>query len=185
MVEEVLKLDFKICGLITPTIELPQYESIQNALKYKVEDTKRIVLLDNSEVLSTKNVSKLQLGENLNNNVIVLYDFSKGLNEKELNYFRLLFKKITSSYNKKVILVSRDINFLASICDTFAIYGDKMVYHTKDIFDDYLYTFIDMPSIVNFIKLAEKRGIKLAHTLDINELIKDIYRRRNENKGNI
>ena len=36
---------------------------------------------------------------------------------------------------------------------------------------------IEIPKIIEFINLVyEKKGIKLNYTLDINELIKDIYR---------
>ena len=42
-----------------------------------------------------------------------------------------------------------------------------------------------MPNIVKFIKIANKKGAMLTETLDINELIKDIYRRLHANKDNI
>ena len=38
-------------------------------------------------------------------------------------------------------------------------------------------TINEIPKIIEFINLVyEKKGIKLNYTLDINELIKDIYR---------
>lgn len=185
MVEELLKLDFKILGVITPKINIPKYaDSLENLIKYRLSDTKKITLLDidNTNDLSSKNISKLQLAIHINDQVIVLYDFSKGLNFKEIRYYKVLFKKITDIYNRKIILVSRDINFLADMCDTFAIYDKKIIYSTKDIFDSTLYRYIDMPHIVKFINLANSKGAGLTKTVDINELIKDIYRRKNENK---
>lgn len=179
MVEDILKLDFKIIGVVTPKVELPEFSgSITDIVPFKTADSLKICMLDNLDLnhLSTKNFSKLQLAHNLEKDVIVLYDFSKGLNKKELHYFSLLFKRITNNYHKKIILVSRDVDFLASFCDAWAVYGQKVLYYTQDIFDDALYEYIDMPHIVKFIKYANNNGAALQETVDLNELIKDIYR---------
>ncbi len=183
MVEDILKLDFNIIGVITPRINLPSFpKDLSKVVTYKPEESLKIVGLDIKDLdnLSTKEFSKLQLAASLGNDVIVLYDFSKGLNRKEINYFKLVFKRITKHY-KKVILVSRDIEFLATTCDYFAIYTNHIVYKTDNIFDDNLYKYIDMPKIVKFIKYANSKGACLNETTDINELMKDIYRRVNEN----
>lgn len=180
MVEDILKLNFNIIGVVTPKISLPKFSgSISEIVPFKTDDSLKMAMLDSSvdiNNLSTKEFSKLQLAHSLGEDVIVLYDFSKGLNKKELNYFKLLFNKITKKYHKKVILVSRDIDFLASMCDAFAIYNNRVIYYTSDIFDDKLYEYIDMPHIVKFIKCANNNGAALMETVDINELIKDIYR---------
>lgn len=188
MVEELVKLDFKIMGVITNDINIPCYENqlIETIITYKLEDTKRITLLDIKDThnLSTKNISKLQLAKNINEEVIVLYDFSKGLNVKEINYYIRLFLKLVSKYNKRIILVSKDMNFLMKICDIFVYYDKKIVYKTTDIYDDKLSNYLDLPNIVKFVKLANKKGACLNNTTDINELIKDIYRRLNAGKNN-
>ncbi|MBQ6840801.1 MAG: hypothetical protein IJO63_01640 [Bacilli bacterium] len=187
MVEELKKLDFKIMGVITKNYVVPNYEGValDSIISYKIEDTKKITLLDINDTnnLSTKNNSKLQLANTINDKLIKLYDFSKGLNIKEINYFKLLFNKMTTKYDKRIILFSRDINFLAPICDTFVIYDKKIVHKTNSIFDDKLYSYVDMPNIVKFIKLANKKGAELTETTDINELIKDIYRRLHAGKA--
>ena len=189
MVEELKKIDFKIMGVITNNFIIPNYHGvpIENLIKYKLEETKKITLLniENTNNLSTKNISKLQLASNINEKYILLYDFSKGLNQKDINYYRLLFKKMTENYGKKIILFSKDINFLLTLCDTFVIYDKKIVYKTNDIFDDKLYSYVDMPNIVKFIKYANKKGAELTKTIDINELIKDIYRRLHANKTDV
>lgn len=188
MVEDLKKLDFKIMGVVTPKIIIPKFEhSLETLIPYRLEDTKKITLLDidSTENLSSKNISKLQLAININKNLIVLYDFSKGLNTKEIRYYKNLFRKITTEYNKKIILVSRDINFLVDMCDRITVYDKKIIYSTTDMFDGMLYRYIDMPNIVKFINIANSKGAGLSKTLDINELMKDIYRRKNENKTNI
>jgi len=186
MVEELKKLDFKIMGVITSNYVIPNYNnvSLESLIKYKIEDTKKITLLniENTNKLSTKNISKLQLACNINEKTILLYDFSKGLNQKEINYYKLLFKKMTEKYGKRIILFSKDINFLSTLCDTFVVYDKKIVYKTNNVFDDKLYSYVDMPNIVKFIKCANKKGAELSETIDINELIKDIYRRLHANK---
>lgn len=179
MVEDILKLDFNIIGVVTPRISLPKYTGDLNTIiPYKKEDSLKIAGLDITSIdnLSTKEFSKLQLAASLKDDVIVLYDFSKGLNKKELNSFKIIFKRLVS-HNKKIILVSRDIDFLAMMCDKFAIYTNRVVYSTDSIFDDKLYEYIDMPKIVKFIKCANSKGAMLEETVDINELMKDIYRR--------
>lgn len=179
MVEDILKLDFDIIGVVTPRISLPKYTGdLSSVVSYKTEDSLKIAGLDITDInnLSTKEFSKLQLAASLGDDVIVLYDFSKGLNKKELNYFKIIFKRIVS-HNKKIILVSRDIDFLAMMCDHFVIYTNRVVYFSDNVFDDKLYTYIDMPRIVKFIKYANSKGAMLGETTDINELMKDIYRR--------
>ena len=88
---------------------------------------------------------------------------------------------MTSKYEKRIILFSKDINFLSTMCDTFVIYDKKIIYQTNNIFDDRLYNYIDMPNIVKFIKLANKKGALLSETVELSELIKDIYRRLHAN----
>ena len=185
MVEELKKQEFKIMGVITNNFIIPKYDniSIEKLIPYRLEETKKITLLNVNDTnkLSTKNISKLQLACSINEKTILLYDFSKGLNNKELNYYKLLFHKMTNKYGKRIILFSKDINFLSTLCDTFVIYDKKIVYKTNDIFDDKLYSYIDMPNIVKFIKIANKKGALLSPTVDINELLKDIYRRLHAN----
>lgn len=180
MVEKLLTLDFNILGVVIPLVKVPEIS--KENLNFKKKNTLKMVLLNKiPNKLSTADISKLQLATQINEEVICLFDFSKGLNFKELNYFKRLFKDMTKKYNKKIILVSRDVDFLAQFADTFAIYQHKIVYYTKDIFDDALYKYIDMPKIVKFIKYANLKNANLTSTVDINELIKDIYRRKHEN----
>lgn len=180
MVEDLLTLNFHIMGVITPQIDIPFPSS---DITYKKDETLKMCLLseNNYKELSTKNISKLQLANNLKNNLIVLYDFSKGLSNKEIEYFKNLFKMLINKYQKQIILVSRDVNFLIKICDTITIYSNKIIYHTTSWLDDKLYEYIDMPKSVEIIKCAQAKGINLSFTYDVNELIKDIYRRKNEN----
>ena len=109
MVEELKKQEFKIMGVITNNFIIPKYDniSIEKLIPYRLEETKKITLLNVNDTnkLSTKNISKLQLACSINEKTILLYDFSKGLNNKELNYYKLLFHKMTNKYGKRIILL--------------------------------------------------------------------------------
>ncbi len=184
MVEEILKYDFQIIGVYTYDINIPTFKGeIEDIIPFKANDALKLTMLKESDLknMSTNTVSKLQLASQLNKDVIVLYDFSKGLNAKELRYFNLFFKKITKSYKKKIIIVSRDVNYLSSICDTIAVYKKGVVVIADDWFDYRLYNYMDMPNIIKFIRLSNRHKAGLKNTTDLNELIKDIYRRKNEN----
>ena len=184
MVGELLKYNFKIMGVYTYDINIPIFKGeIEEIIPFKTNDALKLTMMKETDVtnLTTKNISKLQLASQLNKDLIVLYDFSKGLNAKELRYFNLFFKKIVKSYNKKVIIVSRDVNYLCSICDTIAVYKNGVTVISNDWFDYRLYNYMDMPNIIKFIRLSNQKGANLQATTDINELIKDIYRRKNEN----
>ena len=183
MVDELLKYDFKIIGVYTYDIQIPTFKGeIEEIIPFKTNDALKLTMMKETDVtnLTTKNISKLQLASQLNKDLIVLYDFSKGLNAKELRYFNLFFRKITKSYRKKVIIVSRDVNYLSSICDTIAVYKNGIQVICNDWYDNRLYDYMDMPNIIKFINLANRRGAHLSNTTDLNELIKDIYRSKNE-----
>lgn len=184
MVEEILKQNFKIIGVYTNNFEIPSFDGdIEELIPFKTSDALKITQLDANCLnnLSTKNISKLQLATQLNKDVIILYDFSRGLNYKEIKYFNLFFKKITKNYNKKIIIISKDVNYLFLICDTIAVYKKKIVYITNDFFDIQLYNYMDMPNIIKFIKFANKKNANISCTTDINLLTKDICWRKHEN----
>ena len=52
-----------------------------------------------------------------------------------------------------------------------AVSGDK-----KDLYNEDLYKYIKCPKIISFIKMVKDKDINLSNYLDINELIKGIYR---------
>ena len=49
--------------------------------------------------------------------------------------------------------------------------GDK-----RDLYNEDLYKYIKCPKIIEFIKMVKDKDINLSNYLDINELIKGIYR---------
>ncbi|MDE6292435.1 MAG: hypothetical protein K2L98_02005, partial [Bacilli bacterium] len=103
--------------------------------------------------------------------------FDVGLIYKEQ---KKLIKIIHNLANEgfKMVVISKDLVFLNQVVDTLLIIkNDKIIYDKsmKEIFkEDKL--DIDMPEIIKFIKLANKKNKKIDYTFDSLELLKDIYR---------
>ena len=115
-----------------------------------------------------------------NPEVLILNDFEKGLSFKERDYFKKLFIKLKTKFNKTIILLSRKLDFVMDLVDkVYVINKGKVVLEgNKDIFyDDKLYKYVDMPKIVEFTKYVELQGYKINEYTDFKELIKELYRR--------
>lgn len=157
-------------------------EKVQDILSYKKEDALKMVGLDASILdksfneLSSRDKNKVILASKLHNKEIILYDFSKGMLKKDLDFFKRLFKRI-ASYNKKIILYSHDAHlFLNCVDKIYVINNNNIVYETTSLFDPTIYIDMDAPEIVKFIYMCEDLGIRLDEYTDINDLIKAIYR---------
>ncbi len=73
------------------------------------------------------------------------------------------------------IFLSKDLEFLYKITNHLIIINDNKIIY-DDLIDD-AYTLEELDSkIINFIKLANKKGANLIYTFDRKELLKDIYR---------
>ena len=90
--------------------------------------------------------------------------------KKLLNFIR----KIKND-NLNFIFLSTDLEFLYKITSHLIIINDNKIIY-DDLIDD-AYTLEELDSkIINFIKLANKKGANLIYTFDRKELLKDIYR---------
>ena len=157
-----------------------------NGYKFKI-DNNILKIFNDLEISNSllnkkiKNISKGQfklvlLVYSLLNIKDVLYldYFDKGLSfkmkKKIINYLK-------NNHNKDLVVISNDLVFLSNLCYYLLVYkNDKMIYcgKTKDFYKkEYK---VDYPSIISFIKLANKKYAKLSYTTDIKELAKDIYR---------
>lgn len=73
------------------------------------------------------------------------------------------------------IFLSKDLEFLYKITNHLIIINDNKII-CDDLIDD-AYTLEELDfKIINFIKLANKKGANLIYTFDRKELLKDIYR---------
>ena len=92
---------------------------------------------------------------------------------------RGLSGKLRGNYDKNVIIVSDNISSILDTLDDYIIFHKGKVVVTgdkKDLYNEDLYKYIKCPKIIEFIKMVKDKDINLSNYLDINELIKGIYR---------
>ena len=115
-----------------------------------------------------------------NPEVLILNDFEKGLSYKERDYFRKLFIKLKTKYNKTIVLLSRKVEFLFDFVDkVYVINKGKVVLEGgQEIFyDNKLYKYVDVPKIVEFTNYLHSLKHDINKYTDFKELIKELYRR--------
>ena len=106
--------------------------------------------------------------------ILVLDYFDKGLPNKVksrvINYIKL-------NSNTKMIVISNDLIFLSKLCYHLIVFNNGDIIYNDSLENIYSSKLkIDYPSIISFIKLANKKNAKLNYTFDNKELAKDIYR---------
>jgi len=114
-----------------------------------------------------------------NPKVIIFDEFEKGLNEKDKKNIIRLIKMLKNKYNRTIVMISNDMNFLLNFVDYYFLIknGTTSYNFTKeDLFNKGVEVHIELPAIVSFIKLAREKGSNLTNYFDINELIKGVYR---------
>ncbi len=143
----------------------------------------KMVLLDDTyldkkiEDLTLNEQFKIDLMLKINKDIIIVGNLSKVLNYKDIEYFKKLFLKLNNDYHKKIVIIDRDVKvFFNLVKDMVVLKDKKIVYETKDFFDNELYQYTKIPPIIEFIKYLNSKNIKINKTVDIYELIKDIYR---------
>lgn len=180
---ELEKLSGNIIGVISDLVETDNYQGlmVKDIVKKKSLDALKMTgltpeymdkLFDN---LSYRDKEKVILASKLQEKVIILYNFSKGLTCKDIEYFKKLFKRI-SSYNRKIILVDKNSNMFINLVDKIYVIDEKIIYETSDIFDNNLSEYIELPEIVKFNIKSNNLGVKINHYKELDDLLKAIYR---------
>lgn len=154
-------------------------------LKIKNIDKALIMIsLDNSVL--NKNVNELTLKElfmvdlltKLDKDIIIVGNLSKSLIYKDIEFIKKILLKLNKEYNKKVVIIDEDVNvFINVVKYVYVLKNKEIVYSTDNFYDDKLYEYVKMPKIVEFIKYVNKNNKRIDETLEIYELIKDIFRR--------
>ena len=151
----------------------------------KAKSSLKMVLLDESYIdkkandLSIGELKKVSLAKALIDakDYLVLDYFDKNFNHKEIDYFIRLMKRMTSDYQKTVILFTNDITVLWNNIKELLIVDEYFVINT--IPKEKYFEFIDKlnePEIVRFIKLMKELGLYIENYKNTQDLLKAIYR---------
>ncbi len=180
-----LFLEPSVLKEVSTTMKNYNYKT-ENVVKHVVQSLK-IVGLDETYLdkdpneLSKVEKKKVELATIISYNpeVIILDNFDRGLSFRDREYFRKLFLRLKNKYNKTVILITNNVQFLFDIVDNVhVIYKSKLVLSEgRDIFyNSNLYRYTDIPKIIEFTKYVESKGYDIKKCTDIKELIKELYR---------
>ena len=166
--------DYKFNGTVSEYLNSP-----------KAQSSLKMVLLDESYIdkkandLSISELKKVSLAKALIDakDYLVLDYFDKNFNHKEIDYFIRLMKRMTSDYQKTVILFTNDITVLWNNIKELLIVDEYFVINT--IPKEKYFEFIDKlnePEIVRFIKLMKELGLYIENYKNTQDLLKAIYR---------
>lgn len=180
-----LFLEPSVLKEISSTMKNYNYKT-NNIVKHVVQSL-RIVGLDETYLdrdpneLSKVEKKKVELATVISYNpeIIVLDNFDLGLSYREKEYFRKLFMKLKNKYNKTIIIITNNIEFLFDIVDEVHVIckGKMILSEGKEIFyNSNLYKYANIPKIVEFTKYVESKGYDIKKCTDIKELIKELYR---------
>ena len=129
------------------------------------------------EELTISEIWKVDLLTKIHKDIIIVGNLSNDLIFKDREYMKKLFIKLNRDYDKKIIVIDNKVDIFMNLAKKiYVLNNKKIVYETSDFFDDKLYNYVKMPKIVEFIKYTNNDQNKLIETIDIYELIKDIYR---------
>lgn len=132
---------------------------------------------------SEKKLALLALGLLRNTKVIMLEEPFRGLDYKQEKQLYRLLKKLQDKYNKTIILVSTNSEYLYQYTEyLFVMKNNKVIREGRsyDIYKDIKYlkdNKIHIPKINEIAYLAQKnKNVKIDFHRDVRDIIKDIYR---------
>ena len=119
----------------------------------------------------------------LDTDILILDEPTTYLDSKNIKILERLLKNLKNNYNKTIIVVSKDVEFINRISDnvvvmyngSIAFSGNKYdVFKNISLLNEYE---IPVPKTIEFSNLVlENKKIKIGYRDEINDLLKDIYR---------
>ena len=139
------------------------------------------ICLRDISLLSSSEKFKVELAISLieNREQIFLYQFDKYFMEKDLFFFKKLFKKLSKKYNKTIVFIDSKFSFMLDFVDYLVIKNIKnevIIFDKDDFYKNNLEGLIEIPEIIDFVKYVNRNSNVIEKVTDIKELIKAIYR---------
>ena len=158
-------------------------QRISNALKMVGLDDS--YLPRNPHTLSNGEKRKVAIASILvfNPKVVIFDEPTVGLDSNSKDNLIRLIKMLKNKYNKTIIIVTQDVDFLHKMTDYIFVLSDKKVilegdkYQVFSEIEKLKEHGIGVPKVIEFShKVLMEKGIKMGYRDEINDLIKDIYR---------
>lgn len=113
----------------------------------------------------------------INKKYIIFDYFDVGLTYKEQKKLIRIIRKIFKD-GYKIIVISKNFVFLSQLDSEITVSIGANTLLTGNMLDIVLENsrLFELPEIIKFINLANKKGAELTYTFDSKELLKDIYR---------
>ena len=175
-----------------------ELEMLLKLYNYKLKEAKKrindsLIMVGLNEKYLNLNINNLSSGEKkklalasaliLNPSILIIDEPVIGLDRKTKEELKKIFRILKTRYNKTIIFVSNNLDFVLEVADyVYVLYDKEIVLEGKKIDvlskTDILKKYgIIGPNITSFENLVlTKKQIKIGYRYEINDLIKDIYR---------
>ena len=175
-----------------------ELEMLLKLYNYKLKEKKKRIndslsMVGLNEKYLNLNINNLSSGEKkklalasaliLNPSILIIDEPVIGLDRKTKEELKKIFRILKTRYNKTIIFVSNNLDFVLEVADyVYVLYDKEIVLEGKKIDvlskTDILKKYgIIGPNITSFENLVlTKKQIKIGYRYEINDLIKDIYR---------
>ena len=175
-----------------------ELEMLLKLYNYKLKEKKKrindsLIMVGLNEKYLNLNINNLSSGEKkklalasaliLNPSILIIDEPVIGLDRKTKEELKKIFRILKTRYNKTIIFVSNNLDFVLEVADyVYVLYDKEIVLEGKKIDvlskTDILKKYgIIGPNINSFENLVlTKKQIKIGYRYEINDLIKDIYR---------